>query len=328
MKKILAIVLSLVLLLGAFGCAADDNTPETPADDVVEETVVNLGALNGPTGISAAKLASDAAENGRYNVFFAGAPDEISAKLIKGELDAACVPTNLASVIYNKTEGGVKVAAVTTLGVLYLIDATGEVASIEDVRGKTIYATGQGSNPEYILNYILERNGMTVGEDVFVEYKTEHAELAPLVISGECPLAMLPVPFATQVTGKLESESVIDLQAEWAKVSEAPLAQGVLVVRSEFAENNPEALAKLLADFEQSSEFAVNDPEAASALVAELGIIPSAETALAAIPSCNIVYVDGADMKATVSGFLGLLHGAAPASIGGAMPGDDFYLNA
>lgn len=334
LTRIIAAVTALVMLFSLAACAkpapADNASPTDAGTQAAEPAApepekVNVAALKGPTGISMAKLAADGAESGQYNVTFAGAPDEIVGLITTGEVDVACVPTNLASTLYNKTNGGIRVCAVTTLGVLYLLDTTGDISSVADLKGKTIGATGEGSNPEYILNYILEQNGLKAGEDVTVEYYAEHSELASLMLSGDIKTAMLPVPFATQVQMKLEGVNVVDLQAEWAKVASTEIAQGVIITTAKFAEEHKDALDRFLADFRDSTDFAVNSAAEASAIIEQLGIIASAALAQKAIPSCNMVYIDGEKMKATVSDFLGVLYAANPKSVGGAMPGDDFY---
>ena len=324
--RVLTLVVALAMVLSVAACAKDgavsDSDAAVSASNAQTEPV-KVVALSGPTGISMAKLAKDAQTSGEYDVKFVGAPDEITGLLTTKEVDVACVPTNLASVLYNKTEGGVRTVAVTTLGVLYLLDASGEINSLEDLAGKTIGATGQGSNPEYILNYILKGNGL---DDVTVNYYSEHAELAALMVSGEIKTAMLPVPFATQVQNKVEGVKVIDLQAEWAKISDTEIAQGVLVCTDEFAQNNPEQLAKLLSDYEASANFANSDVETTAQYVEELQIIASAAMAKQAIPQCNIVCVKGEEMKELVSDFLKVLHEANPKAVGGKLPADDFYV--
>lgn len=324
MKKFIALLMTVIMLMSIAACGAQDED-EQVVSGTQPEVTVNVAALSGPTGISMAKLAVDAQTSGKYNVSFAGSPDELVGKITTGEIDVACVPTNLAAVLYNKTGGNISVAAVTTLGVLYLIDTSGEISSIAELSGKTVGATGQGSNPEYILDYILSKNGLTVGENVYVDYKSEHAELATLMATGEVTVGMLPVPFATQVMGKYPDAAVIDLQQEWGKVSPAQLAQGVIIVRNEFLTGNKDAFDRFLDDFAASSDFAVSDIETTAQYVEQLGIIPSADVAKQAIPLCNITYIDGGDMKATVSAFLDVLYQANPKSVGGAMPGDDFY---
>lgn len=327
--RLAAAALAALMLLTSAACAKteapqpDDSVGAASTTDApAPARTVKVAALSGPTGIGLAKLAKDGQESGAYDVRFVGSPDEITGLLTTGEVDAACVPTNLASVLYNKTGGEIRTAAVTTLGVLYIIDASGEVQSISDLAGKTIGATGQGSNPEYILDYVLEKNGLA---DVTVEYYAEHAELASRMLAGDVEIGMLPVPFATQVCGKLEGESVVDLQAEWAKVADAPVAQGVLVCAKKFADEEPELLAKLLEDGKASSDFANGDIPAAAQIVEELGVLPSAALTEQAIPSCNITFVTGDEMKPLVGDFLTVLFEANPKAVGGKLPEEDFY---
>lgn len=324
MKKIIALMLAAIMALGILAVGCSEEAAQNDVQTEVTAEKMNIAALSGPTGIGMAKLASDGKENGKYDVVFASAPDEITGLITTGEVDVACVPTNLAAALYAKTNGQVKVTAVTTMGVLYILDKTGEVKSIADLAGKTIGATGQGSNPEYILNYILENNGLAVGTDVTVNYYAEHAELASLMISGEVDIAMLPVPFAVQAQAKADVKNVINLQDEWNKVSDTALAQGVVIVRSDYIENNKAQFDAFLDDLKASTDYAVTNVDETAQLCGELGII-SADVAKNAIPYCNLTFSEGAEMKDTVSAFLDVLFKANPKSTGGSMPGDDFY---
>ena len=148
--------------------AAENTEAETPADETetaqasepAEKVDINLAALSGPTALGMLDLLEkndngEAANN--YNVTIATAPDEVTGKIISGELDIAAVPTNVASTLYNKTEGQVQIAALNTMGVLYVLETGDTIQSVADLAGKTIYATGQGSTPEYALNLVLEK---------------------------------------------------------------------------------------------------------------------------------------------------------------------------
>lgn len=297
-----------------------------------EKTNINLAALKGPTALGMLDLLEkneqDKAAN-HYEVTLAGAPDELVGKIVSGELDIAAVPTNLAATLYQKTKGGVQIAALNTMGVLYLLETGDTIHSVADLKGKTIYATGQGSTPEYALNLVLEKNGLTVGEDVTVVYKEEHAEIAPLLASGEAQIALLPQPFVTAVLNQNEKVRVaLDLTEEWDKATngESGLTMGCIVVRKEFAEQNKEAMNRFLDEYKQSVQ-AVNSEEGLehATQLAEQYDIMKAAVAKQAIPECNLVYKEGEEMKQTAQGFLQVLFEANPKSVGGALPDEDFY---
>ena len=248
-------------------------------------------------------------------------------------LDIAAVPTNLAAVLYKKTEGKVKIAALNTLGVLYVLTAEGvSVASVADLKGKTVYSSGQGAVPEYVLNYILDANG--VKGDVEVVYEAEHDAVIADLASGKATVAVLPEPKVTAALSQVEGLSVaLDLTAEWEKAAalkgdaDSVLSMGCVVVRSDFAENNKEALDAFLAEYKASIEYmsdAANIDDAA-ALCETYGIIPKAAVAKKAIPNCSLTYVDGAQMKTQISAFYKILFDYNPASVGGALPDEEFY---
>lgn len=336
MKRIVTIILALALFaLALTGCGAKTPEPASSTEPAVR-TDVSIGLLAGPTGVGAAKLLDESAAGTSANNYAAtvfSAPDEVTAKIISGALDIAAVPTNLAAVLYKKTDGKVKIAALNTLGVLYVLTAEGvSVASVADLKGKTVYSSGQGAVPEYALDYILDANG--VKGDVEVVYEAEHDAVIADLASGKATVAVLPEPKVTAALSQVEGLSVaLDLTAEWEKAAalkgdaDSVLSMGCVVVRSDFAENNKEALDAFLAEYKASIEYmsdAANIDDAA-ALCETYGIIPKAAVAKKAIPNCSLTYVDGAEMKTQISAFYKILFDYNPASVGGALPDEEFY---
>lgn len=315
MKRFFAVFMAMALCLTlAAGAAAEDK--------------ISVYALKGPTGIGMVQMM--AAEDSPYAFTLAGAPDEVVAAVVSGEADIAAVPTNLAATLYNKTQGGVNMLALNTLGVLSILEKGDSVQSVQDLAGKTIYATGQGSTPEYVLNYILAANGLT--DQVTVEYKAEHAELATLAASGEVDLVMLPEPNVTSVLMQnADFRIALDVTALYGEAAAASghenavLSMGCVIVGSEFAEAHPEEVAAFMAAYEESVAFVNGNVEEASKLVEAQGVLPKAAVAQRAIPNCHIVFVSGEEMRTQIEPFFQLLFDANPKAVGGAIPGDDFY---
>ncbi len=334
MKKFLtALFLITALLLAMTSCIGSQpngEKPESSKNDAIEETLMlaektRVTALKGPTGMGMAKMISD--NDAKYEFNLTSMPDDVKSALIAGTVDIAAVPTNLAAAIYNKTEGEIQVISLNTLGVLHIVNSDGTVNSLQDLKGKTIGATGQASTPEYVLDYVLKMNGIDPEKDLTIEYYTDHSELAARMISGEVTIGMLPEPNVSTVLSKNEAcKSVIDLTKEWESVSpESALVQGCIVVRRDFAENYPDSVALFLEEYRASVEYANNDENAANT-ISEVGIVPSAEIAKRAIPNCNIVYIDSNDMmKEKLSGFLQVLFDADAKSVGGKLPDEAFY---
>lgn len=300
-----------------------------------ERPLINIATLKGPTGIGMVKLFDDndaKTSANQYETLIVGAPDEIVSKITKGEIDIAAVPTNLAATLYNKTEGEVQLLALNTLGVLYILENGDTVDSIDDLRGKTLYATGKGSTPEFILNYILSENGIDPETDIDIEYKTEHSELLALAAAGSADLVMLPEPFVTTLLAKdVGFTSKIDLTDAWDEIASSNseqasvLAMGGIVVRKEFAENNPEAVAAFMEEYKASVDFTVSDPDTTATLIVKYGIMADESLAKQALPGCNITFISGAEMKSQITGLYDVFYAADPKSIGGGMPGEDFY---
>jgi NitT/TauT family transport system substrate-binding protein len=261
-----------------------------------------------------------------------GSPDEIVPLVVQGKVDVALIPSNLAAVLYNQTKTAtgpaLQVAAINTLGVLQIVENGTAVHTWADLKGKTIYTTGKGTTPEYVLDYLLKKNGLDPTKDVTVAFDAEATALGSRVTATPGTVAVLPQPYVTVVEKQTPSvRTVFDLTDEWTKVADpgSQLITGVLVVRTAFVKDHPAAFADFLADYQASTAFTNNDPAAAATLIAAAGIVPAASVAQAAIPGSHVTYIAGADMKSALSSYLKVLYAADPKSVGGSMPSDDFY---
>ena len=344
MKRVMSLGLSLALAISLAACSGSVSEAVSSASATAESTAApeaeapvttfRIAGLKGPTTMGMVKLMSDA-EAGEthqdYQVTMYGAADEVVPLLVKGDIDLAAIPANMAANLYNQTEGKVQVAAINTLGVLYVVTTGDDVKSVEDLKGKTVYSTGKGTTPEYVLNYILKENGIDPEKDLTVEYKSEATEVAAaLQAADEGAIAVLPQPYVTAAQSQIEGLNVaLNLTEEWNKVStDSDLVTGVLVASTEFIEQNEAAFEEFLKDYQASIEWVNSNTADAAELVANYGIVAKAPLAQKALPACNITYVDGAKMKTKLSGYLQVLFDQNPKAVGGAMPGDDFYYGA
>lgn len=330
-KKIISSAAAILCAALLFcSCAGENETAPTaaPPDNAAPDAEINIGFLQGPTGMGAAYLMEENELercSARYNIQTAAEPSAFTAALISGELDMAALPVNSAAVLYAKTQGRVRMLAVNTLGVMYILDRSGCVASVADLKGKTVLSAGQGASPEYVLDFILEKNGLVPGKDVTVEYASEHAETAARALAGKYDVVLLPEPFVTKLCMTDGGFAVaLDLTEEWSRLGSGVLLTGCIAVRAEFADENPEAVKAFLADYEKSVAWTLENTEEAAALMEKHGII-AADIAKAALPACNITFMTGEEMKTNAQGYLGVLFAADAASVGGSMPGDDFY---
>ena len=345
-RKLLALTLALLTLTGALaGCgqkaAETSPVPETaapessaPAETSAQPTqeaagTVRFAVLNGPTGVGAAKLMADSeagATSNTYEVEVFTANDQVAAGLTNGEIDIAAVASNVAANLYNKTDGGIQMLAVSGLGVLYILENGESVHTMADLAGRTLYATGRGANPEYVLNYLLAENGVDPA-DVDIQWVTAD-EITTLMVSGEAELCMLPVPAATAVQLKnADVREALDLSAEWDNLQNGShLTMTTIVARTDFIQENPQAVENFLADYQASVDYVNGDPAAAAELVAGYGITANAQIAEAAIPKCALVFITGpSSMRSAIQGYYEVLYQANPDSIGGGIPDDAFY---
>ena len=325
MKKKLAVFLAALLVAtGLTACGQKEEVSSEPA------VTAKVAALKGPTSMGMVKMMADQkdAKEKNYEFTIGSSPDEIAPKFLKGEFDIVALPSNLASILYNKSQGKVQVLAINTLGILYLMENGDTVKSVGDLKGRTIYSSGKGAVPEYAFNYILKANGLNPDTDLRIEYKSEHTEALAALLNDKSSLAVLPQPFATVASLKNKGlRPALDLTKEWDKASKnakSTMITGVVVVNKDFAAKYPEKIKKFMADYKASIDYTNTNVDDAAKLIEENNIVPAA-VAKKAIPQCNITYVDGADMKDKLSGYLQVLFEANPKSIGGKMPADDFY---
>lgn len=345
MKKKLSLLLAAALTLSMLASCGPKTTSDgsgsvsgsenssssvsTPTTDLPDFMV-----LSGPTGVGAAKLMADnetAAEEDKVIASATVVADnqEVNDALISGNADIAAIATNVAATLSAKTDGAIQVLAVNTLGVLYILEKGDSVNSMADLAGKTVYATGQGANPEYVLNYLLTQNGVDPA-DVDIQWMTAQ-EVSAKMTSSEQAICMLPVPAATALM--IQDSSVrqaVSLSDEWDALGQGSLAMGCVVARTEYVEENPQAVENFLTAYEASINYMKDEANAdqASQLVAQYEITPNAKVAAAAIPQCNLTYLAGQEMRSTLEQYYQVLFQADPAAIGGSMPYDSFYYGA
>lgn len=308
--------------------APQETTKETEAS-AAETAAVRVGSLKGPTSMGLAYLMEKNRETAStYEFTMAGKADELVGNIANGSLDIALVPANVASVLYNKTQGQIKVIDINTLGVLYVVASDDSISSMADLKGKTVYMTGKGTTPEFSMNYLLAENGLG-SEDVTMEFKSEAAEVASILKEDPSAIGVLPQPFATAACMQNpELKTVMDLTEQWDllnKEGNSRMVTGVTIVRTEFLEEHEAAVEQFLKDHAESAEYTSAEPEKAAQLTADIGIVEKAAMAQKAMPLCNIVCITGEEMKQALSGYLEVLSGQDAKSIGGTLPGDDFY---
>lgn len=361
-KKLLAVLLTLTMSVGMLaGCgnqsgteveetvqeeekevqeeneeAAEEPTEEAEvteaaAGDVeADNTAIRIASLKGPTSMGLVKLMDEMEKGtceGNYEFSMSTAADEILPQVIQGNIDIALIPANVASVLYNKTQGQISVIDINTLGVLYMVSGDKNITSVADLSGKTIYLTGKGTTPDYVLQYLLAQNGITLS-DVTLEYKSEATEVAAVLSENPDAIGLLPQPFVTVACAQNEALSVvINCNAEWEAAAEngTSLVTGVTVVRNEFLQNHPEVVKTFMEEQKASAAFANENVEEAAELVAAAGIIEKAPIAQKAMPLCNITYIDGTQMQEALAAYLKVLFDQNPEAVGGTLPADEFY---
>jgi len=327
MKKIL----SLITVIALFVCVlASCSGGKTEGGEEGEKATVRVASLKGPTTMGLVKLLDDG-EKGKTSYALEsaiyGTADEVIGLIISGAVDVAAIPANVASVLYNKTEGQIMVAAINTLGVLYIVENGDTVKSVGDLRGRTIYSTGKGTTPEYVLNAVLKWNGLDPEKDLNIEYKSESTEIAALLtMSDKDAVAVLPQPYVAGVIEQNPSVSIaLDLTKEWQAASGNMLVTGVVAVSRDFAQNNPDVLDAFLSDYQASAEYVNSNVSEAARLIERYGIVANAGIAEKALPYCNITFITGDDMHSNLSSYLEVLFEQNPASVGGKLPDEEFY---
>ncbi len=327
MKKLLTITLALTLVLSIFaGCNTTETNP-TPTPESYKAVDIKVGALIGPTGMGMSKLMADSDQKktaNNYNFELFSAPTDITGLILNGELQIAAVPTNLAATLYNKSKGGVKLLALNTLGVLYVLEKGNTVNSIKDLEGKKIYSSGQAATPQYALDYVLKQNNVTCE----VEYFATHQELATQALKGNADIILMPEPQVSNILSKNSDFRIaVDFNAAWNEATNntSIFSMGCLVVRKDFADANPKAVEKFLEEYTASVQYVNNNPEDASQIIADYKIVADKAIAQKAIPNCKMVTISGEEMKTKTKPYIQILFESDSKSVGGALPGEDFY---
>lgn len=341
MKKTIALLLALTALLSLSACSGRENASEsgtsadslhavTSPDAAADDTVIRVAVLNGTTGFGIAPLYADIASGKTEKIaeieFYTDA-SLIPPMIVSGSADIAAVPTNLAPVLYNKTEGKIVVLAVNTLGVLYLLENGTTVSSLSDLAGKTVYVPGAGSNPEYVLRALLTKAGLA--DKVTIDaatYGTPDA-LTTAAASGLAPLALLPEPKVTAAMMQNSSLRVaLDFSAEWKTLTGTELVQGCLIARYDFVCEHPNRVYEFLEEYQKSVGAVNADPAAAAGQIVAAGLAPKAALVENALPRCNITYLTGDAMKTALNEFWGALFAVIPSSVGGKLPDEKIFL--
>lgn len=334
MKHFLSTLFCLSLILFTFSSCgtmssidkAASQAEAAPSDESVCD--IHIGCMKGPTAIGMIKLLSDS-DNGttanRYHYMISGTADELTAALLNETLDIAAVPCNLASVLYNKTDGNIVTAAINTLGVLYIVETGDSIQTIEDLKGKTIYSTGQGTTPEYTIRYLLSSYGLDADNDVKIEYKSEATEVVAALSQNPQAAAVLPQPYVTAALNQNEAIRIaLDITKEWEAIHDGTVVTGVIVARKAFIDENSSAFESFLSEYQTSTEFANLHIDETAALLEEFDIF-KASIAKQAIPYCHVTYVDGETMAAQMFRYLTVLYEQNPASVGGKMPDEGIF---
>lgn len=309
--------MAMVLCISLSGCNKKD------------DTVIKVGALKGPTAIGLMKVMDDF-DNQKtdlnYSIEIATAADELLPKMIKGDLDIALVPANVSAILYNKSEGNIKVIDINTLGVLYGVSGDDTIKSFLDLKGKTVYITGQGNTPDYVTQYLLKANNVDIAE-VNIEYKSEATEVAALLKEHPENVGILPQPFVTACCVQNENlKVVLDLTKSWDEINNgSKLVTGVTVARKDFILEHEALVKSFLKAHKESSLFVNENPDKAASIIVNKGIIEKEAIAMKAIPACNITFIDGTDMKNALSGYLNILYEMDKATVGGKLPDEGFY---
>ncbi|MCI7504391.1 MAG: ABC transporter substrate-binding protein [Coriobacteriaceae bacterium] len=330
-----AVAAAGVSAVGLFGCsgatAAEDSKETELADE--DRVPIRLGGLKGPTSMGLVKMLDDA-ENGKtkndYQFTMAPTADELVPAILQGELDILAIPSNLGAVIYSNSEKGMRMLNACMLGAIYVLEKdTEEINSVEDLAGKTIYTVGKGSTPEYLLNFLLDKHGLVMDQDVTVEWRDDPTEIVGLLAAGTASVCMLPQPFVTVAQGQVENLRIaLDTNAEWDAVGEgSKLVTAGFIARKDFVEEHPQQTAEFLEEAAASTDWVNANVSDAAVLIEKLDIVPAA-IAEASLPKCNIVCITGKEMKESAQKFFQVLYDQNPESVGGEMPGDDFYYEA
>ncbi|MEN8906284.1 MAG: MqnA/MqnD/SBP family protein [Clostridiales bacterium] len=332
MKKIIYILcIFFVISIILNGCKKSETTIKEK-EDVAKKNIktMKIGTLKGPTGMGMSYM-MEKDEKGEskldYSFNIVGAPDQLTSDIINNKIDVAAVPTNLAAILYTKTKGNIQLLGVNTLGVLYLIENGNTIKNISDLKEKSVISSGKGAAPEYIFQYLIEKNGLDINNDVNIEYLTEHSEVAASIVSGKNKLAIIPEPFVTTVLSKNKDLRIaLNFTEEWSKAtSESELPMGVIIVSKKFADENSDSINTFMNEYTESVDFVNNNHNKASEFIKKFDILQDSNLASKAISNSSITFIESKESKDDILKFYEILNDLNPKTIGGSIPDDKFF---
>lgn len=293
-----------------------------------EQDSVDVATLRGPAGISMVQLMDSLQTLDERKVQFQikNEPLQVRPLLFQEKVEFAVVPTNMASILYNK---GVnyKLAAIPVWGTLYLFGDKADINDWQDLKGKKIYLMAKGMTPDVMFRYLLKANGIDPRSDVTLDYSfPTHIELANAVASGKAGLAVISEPMVSMVIQKNKNVSpILSLNDDWKKHTESEIPQTALLVHKDFAKDHTKAVDDFLSAYRSSCRWINNHPGKGARRIVHYGIVRDSIVAANTIPRCNIRFERAYGIRDRVLGYLETFHQMNPDIIGGQLPDEDFF---
>jgi NitT/TauT family transport system substrate-binding protein len=289
---------------------------------------LTIYSIKGPSGVSMIRMFEDPPQIRGYEVKLEALAqaDLMAARFISGDAKVGILPANVAAKIASSGKN-IQIAAVTGTGMLSLLSSDPGVQSLADLRGKTVEVAGQGATPDYVFRRLLLSKGLNPEKDVTLSYSLAYPEIAQSLIAGRVSTALLPEPFATQArTGKSDLRQLGDIQDEWTKAGgQGNYPMTVLAIDGDFSAYNPGAITAILESLKASVEWTVANPAEAGALVEKHDLGLRAPVITAAIPRSNYVFIPAVQARPQIEALFKVFLEFSPVSIGGSLPGDNFY---
>ncbi|MDX9846980.1 MAG: MqnA/MqnD/SBP family protein [Tenuifilaceae bacterium] len=289
---------------------------------------VTIATLKGPSAMGMIKLIDSLnhTSDKRIRVEILNEPIQVRKMVIDGTADFAILPTTMAAILYNR---GIdyQLAAIPVWGTLYLFGTDTTITAWNMLRGKTINLMGKGMTPDVLFKHLLIENGINPDVDVRLDYRfPTHIDLANAVAAGQAKLGVISEPLVSLVMERNSKiKAIFDLNAEWQKVMDMPIAQTAFLVKGELANANKELVDRILKSYDYSTQWVNQNPDSAAHLIVKYDILPSVEVARKSIPRSNLYFSRVRSIRMEIESYLNVFYQMNPDIVGGRLPDENFY---
>ncbi len=182
--------------------------------------------------------------------------DNVMTAVLSGQADIGFAGPEACVYVYNegRDDYGVVFAQLTNGDGTFLMGRKPEPDfKWSDLKGKTVIGGRKGGMPAIVLQYVLEKNGLKVGKDVFIDTTMQFAAMPGAFMGGQGDYVILFEPTASTMEKEGKGYIVASLGEESGEVPYT-----AYFARKSTIENNPELIAKFTRAIYKGQQWVAN----------------------------------------------------------------------